>query len=100
MAWRMPHEGDPHERTWMAFPNEGPTLGEDPAEQERFYAAWSAVANAVLDFEPVTMLVDPSQAERARRMLAPGIEIVERSEERRVGKECTVLCRSRWSPYH
>ena len=25
---------------------------------------------------------------------------VERSEERRVGKECTVLCRSRWSPYH
>ena len=24
----------------------------------------------------------------------------ERSEERRVGKECTVLCRSRWSPYH
>ena len=23
-----------------------------------------------------------------------------RSEERRVGKECTVLCRSRWSPYH
>src|SRR5213596_3942651 len=23
-----------------------------------------------------------------------------RSEERRVGKECTVLCISRWSPYH
>ena len=23
-----------------------------------------------------------------------------RSEERRVGKECTVVCRSRWSPYH
>ena len=23
-----------------------------------------------------------------------------RSEERRVGKECTELCRSRWSPYH
>ena len=21
-------------------------------------------------------------------------------EERRVGKECTHLCRSRWSPYH
>ena len=25
---------------------------------------------------------------------------VERSEERRVGKECLRLCRSRWSPYH
>ena len=24
----------------------------------------------------------------------------ERSEERRVGKECCALCRSRWSPYH
>ena len=23
-----------------------------------------------------------------------------RSEERRVGKECYALCRSRWSPYH
>ena len=27
-------------------------------------------------------------------------EDAERSEERRVGKECTATCRSRWSPYH
>ena len=26
--------------------------------------------------------------------------LLERSEERRVGKECTRWCRSRWSPYH
>ena len=26
--------------------------------------------------------------------------LAERSEERRVGKECTMTCRSRWSPYH
>ena len=25
---------------------------------------------------------------------------IHRSEERRVGKECLRLCRSRWSPYH
>ena len=25
---------------------------------------------------------------------------INRSEERRVGKECVSLCRSRWSPYH
>src|SRR3546814_20646004 len=25
---------------------------------------------------------------------------VQRSEERRVGKECVSTCRSRWSPYH
>ena len=27
-------------------------------------------------------------------------QVEERSEERRVGKECVSLCRSRWSPYH
>src|SRR3546814_14777266 len=27
-------------------------------------------------------------------------EDVDRSEERRVGKECVSTCRSRWSPYH
>ena len=26
--------------------------------------------------------------------------VIVRSEERRVGKECYALCRSRWSPYH
>ena len=26
--------------------------------------------------------------------------ILMRSEERRVGKECDIPCRSRWSPYH
>ena len=26
--------------------------------------------------------------------------VLSRSEERRVGKECTSWCRSRWSPYH
>ena len=25
---------------------------------------------------------------------------IDRSEERRVGKECLCWCRSRWSPYH
>ena len=29
-----------------------------------------------------------------------GLDDVQRSEERRVGKECCALCRSRWSPYH
>ena len=29
-----------------------------------------------------------------------GTEDPTRSEERRVGKECSLPCRSRWSPYH
>src|SRR5213594_1421115 len=41
-----------------------------------------------------------SWLETARRVLAqPGTAIERRSEERRVGKECERLCRSRWSPY-
>src|SRR3546814_8883382 len=28
------------------------------------------------------------------------VVLEERSEERRVGKECVSTCRSRWSPYH
>ena len=28
------------------------------------------------------------------------LEFGDRSEERRVGKECGYQCRSRWSPYH
>src|SRR3546814_6373776 len=35
----------------------------------------------------------------AKQFLSPGAQ-VERSEERRVGKECVSTCRSRWSPYH
>ena len=29
-----------------------------------------------------------------------GTLATQRSEERRVGKECASMCRSRWSPYH
>src|SRR3546814_20996286 len=34
--------------------------------------------------------------------VSPGIKwhAYDRSEERRVGKECVSTCRSRWSPYH
>ena len=40
-------------------------------------------------------------ATQARRMKhTTCVLLVHRSEERRVGKECMVQCRSRWSPYH
>jgi SulP family sulfate permease len=41
-------------------------------------------------------------AAKKRQRIAPDQELIGlgRSEERRVGKECRRLCRSRWSPYH
>ncbi len=77
MNWRMPAETTAHERTWMAFPREGISLGDTPAEAEECYAAWTAVAHAVAEFEPLTMVVDAAELVRARRMLGDGIEIVE-----------------------
>ncbi len=77
MSWRMPPETAPHERTWMAFPRAGLTLGDDVASADEAYATWTAVAHAVAEFEPVTMLVDPSERERAARMLGSHISQIE-----------------------
>jgi len=77
MAWRMPSETAPHERTWMAFPREGFTLGDTDAARDEGYAAWTAVAAAVARFEPVAMVVDPTETTRARRMLPGDVTIVE-----------------------
>ena len=35
-----------------------------------------------------------------RRYYVVSLAGSDRSEERRVGKECAIVCRSRWSPYH
>ncbi len=77
MTLRMPAETWPHDRSWMAFPREGLTLGDTDTERAEGYAAWAAVANAVARFEPLTMVVDPSETPRARRMLDGAIELLE-----------------------
>ena len=48
---------------------------------------------------------DPISERRPAKPYVDAIQAVTkapitRSEERRVGKECVSLCRSRWSPYH
>ncbi|MFT4215296.1 MAG: agmatine deiminase family protein [Microbacterium sp.] len=77
MTWRMPAETAPHDRIWMAFPAEGPTLGDTDALRAEGYAAWSTVAAAVARFEPVTMVVDPAETARARRMLPGEVALLE-----------------------
>src|SRR3546814_14834315 len=43
---------------------------------------------------------DVRRAGRALVGFSPELAAPERSEERRVGKECVSTCSSRWSPYH
>jgi agmatine deiminase len=76
MTWRMPHEGDPHERTWMAWPTGGYTLGESGTEADEARRVWADVALAVLRFEPLTMVVDPSDVDLVRGYLGSDPEYV------------------------
>ncbi|MFD0364025.1 agmatine/peptidylarginine deiminase [Nocardia sp. GCM10030253] len=77
MSWTMPSETAPQERIWMAFPPLGASISATPESAHAARLAWSAVAHAILDFEPVTMVVDPADREAARRYLSQAVEIVE-----------------------
>lgn len=71
--WRMPIEGVQQERVWMAWPASGGYLFDSTASAEEAYTAWASVANAISEFEPVTMLVNPGDEAIARRYLAGSI---------------------------
>ena len=59
----------------------------------------NAVSATVTPAQAAKLAADPSVAR-----IFPDLPVTagpsERSEERRVGKECIAVCRSRWSPYH
>jgi agmatine deiminase len=75
---RMPAEWEPHQRTWMAFPTPNPTFGEAGGpDLARARAAWSAVANTVARYEPVTVLVSPADLAAAREALDPRVDLAE-----------------------
>jgi agmatine deiminase len=75
-VWRMPAETAPHDCTWMAWPSQGYTLGDTPAEVETARSTWAAVANAIVPFEPVRMVVVPDDLDVARALLHPDVELV------------------------
>ncbi len=72
----MPAEWEPHERTWMAWPSAEYTLGESNADADEARACWASVANAVVRFEPVTMVVNPGDEGVAREWLDERVELV------------------------
>src|SRR3546814_13664791 len=68
------------------------------ASLERALAALGIAAPLYISQNDGTLI---SAAEAARYpVLTIGSGPTNRSEERRVGKECVSTCRSRWTPYH
>ena len=71
----MPAEWERHERTLMAWPCRRELWGSQLGQAREDHAA---VVNAIAAFEPVTLVVRPSDAAEARAAVAGGVEMVER----------------------
>ena len=72
----MPPEWTEHSRTWMAWPTVGYTLGDTEEECNSARKAWANVANAIISFEPVSMIVNPGDETMARQFLDDRVELV------------------------
>ncbi len=76
-AYLMPAETFAQERIWMAFPCTGYTLGDSEEERHEARSTWAAVAHAIAQFEPVTMVVHPAERAIADRYVSAEIDIIE-----------------------
>ncbi len=72
MTFRMPGEWEPHERTLMAWPTER-SWGKHLEAARQTYAN---LANTIIEFEPLTMLVHPGTEASAQRLLGAAVERV------------------------
>ena len=70
----MPAEWYPHERCWMAWPCHVSSWSKVGLERARI--AYARVAEAIAQFEPVTMLVNPGDEESARQYCKKNITLV------------------------
>ena len=61
----------------MAFPTEGYSLGDTEQARDEARSTWAAVAHAVAEFEPVTVVVDPGERAAADRYLSSSVDIIE-----------------------
>ncbi|KTC80883.1 peptidylarginine deiminase [Legionella cherrii] len=69
----MPAEWHPHERCWMAWPCHLETWSKIGLQKAR--SAYARVAQAIAQYEPVTMLVNPGDEESAKNMCGDGITL-------------------------
>src|SRR3546814_14621212 len=68
-------------------------------------AAAAAAAAPAVDYASLLIGIVAERTGYPHEMLGLDADLeadlgIDRSEERRVGKECVSTCRSRWSPYH
>lgn len=68
----MPAEWEPHSRCWMAWPCREEIWGE---HMDAACTAYADVARAIADFEPVTMVCNPSDVAEASLTLGNGTPI-------------------------
>ncbi|NKB36478.1 MAG: agmatine deiminase family protein [Gammaproteobacteria bacterium] len=69
----MPGEWETHTRTWMAWPCRQ-NMWRDETRTRQNYAD---VANAIVQFEPVRMIVPAELITEARQMLSASVELIE-----------------------
>jgi agmatine deiminase len=72
----MPAEWQRHERTWMAWMEEDYSTNASAESSELMHEAWAKVANTIVNFEPVTMLVSQAHEGEARSFLDPRVELL------------------------
>src|SRR3546814_15560539 len=66
-----------------------------PNERDQARMARDEAEANILQLVKIYQAMKPREAARIMEQLD-----IDRSEERRVGKECVSTCRYRWSPYH
>jgi agmatine deiminase len=76
-SYAMPAEWQEHSQTWMAWPSSGYTLGDTNAQVHAARSTWAAVANAIVRFEPVTMLCEKKDFEIAASYLDESVVLIE-----------------------
>ena len=70
----MPEESNPHARTFMQWPVSR-KVHPDPVFLDMLQQAIADVANTIVAFEPVVMLMASTYGKRARRKLSDAVEI-------------------------
>ena len=84
-GFRMPGEFEKHDGCWMIWPQRPDNwrFGGKPAQK-----VFIQVAEAIAEFEPVTMCVSNEQYAHARAMLSPHIRVVEMSNDDSWIRDC------------